>query len=449
MLLAIIDVFKTNATVTEIAPITAGLVGATVEVRLDPSWDDYNLTFVWAGCGKCIIDTTASSVIPHEVVEKDGSVLRFGVYGTKGGIETPTVWANLGFIYMSADPTGDPSTDPTLPVWAQLQNQIDDLKQGEIPGGNPPGSTPGNTASHVVQDTPPEDTSVLWVDPTDNSDDGFQMAVNTALAQAKASGEFKGDPGAQGPQGETGPRGEKGETGEQGPKGETGATGPQGPKGEQGEDYVLTDADKEEIAGMVEVPEGSGGGIAVTGATVGQTVRISAVDENGAPTAWESVDFPIGGGIDSDGTGVLELIVDHTVTAEEGQAISITFTKEAYPLIDGQKLLYLKVEKPTAVIGWWNLKAGNIEVIKGAGSNSAVYQHGIAVVAHGVWLYNEAQGSNAVGEGACIPAMKSNYPATDPVKNNTYAYYDSLTLMSYTKTWPEGTIIKIYGGRFV
>lgn len=37
------------------------------------------------------------------------------------------------------------------------------------------------------------------------------------------------------------------------------------------------------------------GGIAVTGAKVGQTVKISAVDENGVPTAWESVDFPSGG----------------------------------------------------------------------------------------------------------------------------------------------------------
>lgn len=39
---------------------------------------------------------------------------------------------------------------------------------------------------------------------------------------------------------------------------------------------------------------GSGGNVdlGVTGATVGQTVKISAVDENGVPTAWESVDFP-------------------------------------------------------------------------------------------------------------------------------------------------------------
>lgn len=47
----------------------------------------------------------------------------------------------------------------------------------------------------------------------------------------------------QGPKGDTGPQGPKG------PKGETGATGPQGPKGDN---YVLTDADKQEIANMVD-----------------------------------------------------------------------------------------------------------------------------------------------------------------------------------------------------
>ena len=71
----------------------------------------------------------------------------------------------------------------------------------------------------------------------------LQTAINSALATAKASGEFdgpqgpKGDTGATGPQGPKGDTGETGATGPQGPKGdtgETGATGPQGPKGDTG-----------------------------------------------------------------------------------------------------------------------------------------------------------------------------------------------------------------------
>lgn len=42
--------------------------------------------------------------------------------------------------------------------------------------------------------------------------------------------------------------------------------------------------------GIPRGKDGVGGGINVTGATVGQTVRIAAVDENGKPTAWEAVD---------------------------------------------------------------------------------------------------------------------------------------------------------------
>lgn len=53
-----------------------------------------------------------------------------------------------------------------------------------------------------------------------------------------------------------------------GPKGDTGATGPQGP---------------------------AGAGMDITGATVGQIAKITAVDETGVPTAWSPVDMPSGG----------------------------------------------------------------------------------------------------------------------------------------------------------
>lgn len=78
------------------------------------------------------------------------------------------------------------------------------------------------------------------------SENELDTAINTALAQAKASGEFngaqgpkgdKGDKGDTGEQGAQGIQGEKGDTGATGPKGEkgdTGATGPAGPQGEQG-----------------------------------------------------------------------------------------------------------------------------------------------------------------------------------------------------------------------
>lgn len=78
-----------------------------------------------------------------------------------------------------------------------------------------------------------------------------------------------GPTGATGPQGQQGPKGDaftyddftpeqlaaltgpQGPQGETGPKGDTGAQGPQGPQGEAGADYILTSADKAEIADTV------------------------------------------------------------------------------------------------------------------------------------------------------------------------------------------------------
>lgn len=73
--------------------------------------------------------------------------------------------------------------------------------------------------------------------------EGIPQTIDAALAEAKASGEFKGDkgekgdPGEKGDSGEPGPAGEKGDKGdpgEKGEKGDAGAAGAQGPQGETG-----------------------------------------------------------------------------------------------------------------------------------------------------------------------------------------------------------------------
>lgn len=71
-----------------------------------------------------------------------------------------------------------------------------------------------------------------------------------------------GETGPQGPQGKTGEKGAQGVQGPQGPQGiqgeqgPQGIQGPQGTPGEDGKDYILTETDKQEIAGMVDVSGG-------------------------------------------------------------------------------------------------------------------------------------------------------------------------------------------------
>lgn len=64
---------------------------------------------------------------------------------------------------------------------------------------------------------------------------------------------LQGEQGPVGPQGEQGPKGDKGDTGPQGIQGIQGEAGPQGPAGN---DYILTEVDKQEIANMIGVPDG-------------------------------------------------------------------------------------------------------------------------------------------------------------------------------------------------
>ena len=73
----------------------------------------------------------------------------------------------------------------------------------------------------------------------------------------------------------------------------------------------------------VEIPSG-GGGITITNtATVGQTIKVSAVDENGQPTEWEAVDMASGGG----GTTSDEWIDLGTLTLADGEE-AINFSWE-------------------------------------------------------------------------------------------------------------------------
>ena len=81
---------------------------------------------------------------------------------------------------------------------------------------------------------------------------------------------LQGPIGPQGEQGEPGPAGPQGIQGERGPKGDKGDKGDPGeigPQGPAGNDYVLTEADKQEIANMVEIPD-SGSSVLVDNKTI-------------------------------------------------------------------------------------------------------------------------------------------------------------------------------------
>ena len=114
--------------------LTAGMSKAVkVQFVFSPEWDGLTKTAVFSN-GKTTVDVLAANwdgdtvPVPHEVLAVPGRHARVGVYGAdESGVVLPTVWVSLGKVQPSADPSGDASADPSLPVWAQLQSQIGDL----------------------------------------------------------------------------------------------------------------------------------------------------------------------------------------------------------------------------------------------------------------------------------------------------------------------------------
>lgn len=133
MKIAKIQVGGTSAKVIWQNPITAGIVGATIDVEYtDPLWEELDKTVVFTGnVTKDVLSNDSEIPIPTEAVADAGKKLLVGFYGAgkDGFIAIPTLRVSLGQIMPAADPSGDSTTYPTLPVWAQLQQKIEQMNQ--------------------------------------------------------------------------------------------------------------------------------------------------------------------------------------------------------------------------------------------------------------------------------------------------------------------------------
>lgn len=198
------------------APLTTGSVGTPVRVVLSHDFDGLaSVVCFRAGDAAYDVPFAAELTVPHECLAVAGETLQVGVYGAlpDGTVVIPTVWASVATVRVGVVPSEADPSQPT-PSWAAQVQLI------------------AQNAEAVAQSV------------RDDADSGaFDGAAGPA-----------GPAGPTGPAGERGPAGPAGQTGERGPagpageRGATGATGPQGPKGDA---YVLTSADKAEIADIV------------------------------------------------------------------------------------------------------------------------------------------------------------------------------------------------------
>lgn len=249
MILATIRVEGVRAIPVVVKHVPKGIKKAKVRFEYaDPMWDGLSKTVVFrAGdVTKDVLNAGELVEIPPEVVEEIGAILLVGVYGE--GI--PTLWADLGRIRDATDPSGDESTDPSLPVWEQLQNQIDDLKENGSPGC---GGGSGENGGYYTPSVKQPDSDTLQFDFTPSK--AGMPAINPVQVEL-----------------------------------------PAGPKGD---DYKLTEADKKEIAemaaGMVEVPTPDSGGNVELDTTLTQSGK--AADAKAVGDAIENLKLSGGGSL--------------------------------------------------------------------------------------------------------------------------------------------------------
>lgn len=148
--------------------------------------------------------------------------------------------------------------------WAPSNSEMLPVESANIRG--PVGPT-GESGVYVGDTEPTDEEIRVWINPAGEASEALatKQYVDGLIETIELTPGPQGPQGIQGPQGETGPQGPQGKTGEigptgpQGPQGIQGEQGPQGiqgpigPQGEPGQNYILTEADKSEIAGMVVV----------------------------------------------------------------------------------------------------------------------------------------------------------------------------------------------------
>lgn len=122
--------------------LTSGMVGVPVTIEYDETWEGLTKNLVcrcseWdleSGEQRTILNVGSTAVVAHEVMQA-GKYLYLGLegYSPDGNLVIPTIWARSEFqIQSGANADADPSTEPTLPVWEQLQTQIEQVRQDAV-----------------------------------------------------------------------------------------------------------------------------------------------------------------------------------------------------------------------------------------------------------------------------------------------------------------------------
>ncbi len=218
--------------------VADGINFERMHFKFPKSWEGYVKTAVFSynnavysvvlqqGNPLCISENEC--FIPHEVLKANW--FEVSVFGTLGDSRATTQTAIVEVI-KSGYAQGQAPSEPTLSEYEQLVNLATETK----------------LIAQSVRDDADNGAFIGERGPQGEKGDAFVYSDFTAEQLE----------GLRGPKGETGAKGPKGDKGDRGPQGIQGVTGPQGiqgiqgEKGDKGDSYILTEADKAEIASLI------------------------------------------------------------------------------------------------------------------------------------------------------------------------------------------------------
>lgn len=118
--------------------LTSGMVGIPITIEYDEAWDGLTKNLMcrcspWGsddGEIRTRLNVGEASTVAHEVMQQ-GMYLYLGVEGFRadGTLVIPTTWARCGKIEYGANTCDDPSIDPELTIWNQLQTEMEETKK--------------------------------------------------------------------------------------------------------------------------------------------------------------------------------------------------------------------------------------------------------------------------------------------------------------------------------
>lgn len=157
-------------------PLTSAMAGIPVTIVYDEAWEGLTKNLVCRSGEygainseiRTILHVEDASVVAHEVMMA-GRRLYLGIegYSADGKVVIPTTWADCGEILPGANAGADPSADPELTVWNQLQTQIDRIRE-----------EPGVVRS--VNGVTPDGAGNVELSVTDGTQSGSDLSAGTS-----------------------------------------------------------------------------------------------------------------------------------------------------------------------------------------------------------------------------------------------------------------------------